>query len=479
MDECNIPYCFYGGDSISSAGNMTEKIMIEQDRKFDSMMKIIPNGRFCRAVGNHDGYWLDSSSIKHWYSRSQIYDLFLREESISQRKHFGMDGTYYYIDEIASKTRFVILNTEGTNGTGAVDAVQLEWLKNVALKFEDDGYSVVFISHRPISNHYHAQISNAQEVISVVNDYINGNDENKADIVGWFSGHIHRDRIYTGIATNTSDDTVGEALPFTQVTIISDHTNIGYGGVSHPIDDSDQSHAIDFVIINKDTREVNITRLGFGEDRSFTYTQSPAPYTLVPETTVDFTEWDGEYVQEDINFLFDLNKSYKVMWNGEEYRSTVTDLSEDGFTQYAIGNIPIMMEAGDNGFPFLIVSMEEDGNKMLVVADVNAMKTGEFGTTTFSIEYGDDKTKPLEFSFSISDINDGVYTISHTYEELKTAFFEGRTIIAKYIVGSLTKTTRSISHDVSLSGVEDGILITFSENLHLRYKPDGTAMFEE
>lgn len=390
MDECNIPYCLYGGDSISSAGNMTEEIMIEQDRKFDSMMKIIPNGRFCRAVGNHDGYWLDSSSVKHWYNRSQIYDLFLREESIAQSKHFGMDGTYYYIDEITSKTRFIILNTEGSNGGGAVDAVQLDWLKNVALKFDDDGYSVVFISHRPISNHYHAQISNAEEVIAVVNDCINGNDKNKADIVGWFSGHIHRDRIYTGMAVNTTDDSVGTSLPFTQVTVISDHVNIGYGGVSHPIDDSDQSHAIDFVTINKDTREVNITRLGFGEDRSFTYEKSPLPNTLIPPITVDFSEesWVemGGYTQE-ATFMFEQGKAYRVMWEGVEYIcDEIFDLSDVDGEIYAIGNKAII-DIEDYETPFLMVTASLDGEQIVQVINIAYdMALSPSTIATFSVE---------------------------------------------------------------------------------------------
>lgn len=261
MKECHIPYAFFGGDSISNGYIADEATMIAQDKAFDTIMSYIPNGRFCRAVGNHDGYWAVDSSNKNYYTDAQNYELFLREESVAQNKHFGGDGTYYYVDDIASKVRFVVLDTNDT----VVEAEQVEWLRNTALSFNESGWAVVVISHQPISNHYHALISNAAEVVSVVN-------ASGVDIIGWFSGHIHRDRLYTGIAVNTSDDTVGEPLGFTQVTITSDNTSIAYDDATkHAIGNNDQSHAIDFVTINKATRTVNITRLGIGEDRIFTY----------------------------------------------------------------------------------------------------------------------------------------------------------------------------------------------------------------
>lgn len=257
MKECHIPYAFFGGDSISSGTIADEATMIAQDKAFDQSMAYIPNGRLCRAVGNHDGYWYDGTT-KHYYTDAQIYDLFLREESIAQNKHFGGD-TFYFVDEIASKVRFVVLDTNDN-----VSAAQLAWLQNTALQLPDSGWAVVFISHQPISNHYHALISNAAEVRAAV--------VGKADIIGWFSGHIHRDRIYMGAAVNTSDDTEGEALGFTQVTITSDFTTIAYDDATkHTVANDDQSHAIDFVTVNRSTRTVHLTRLGIGQDREYSY----------------------------------------------------------------------------------------------------------------------------------------------------------------------------------------------------------------
>ena len=108
--------------------------------------------------------------------------------------------------------------------------------------------------------------------LDIIKNHMGSTSTNKADIIGWYSGHIHRDRIYTGIATNTSDDTQGTALGFTQVTISSDNTSIAYDDATkHTVANDDKSHAIDFVTINRKTRTVNLTRLGIGEDRSYTY----------------------------------------------------------------------------------------------------------------------------------------------------------------------------------------------------------------
>ena len=243
--------------------------MIAQDKAFDESMSYVPNGRFCRAVGNHDGYWYDGTT-KHYYDRNQVYELFLREEAIAQNKHFGADGTYYYVDDLASKMRFIVLNTNG----GSVDSAQIEWLANEALAV-NTGWAVVIISHHPIANVYHTGLSNAATVINAIK-------EKNVDIVGWYSGHVHRDRMYTSLYTGGTDTNPGTAtattLGFTQIVISSDNTSIAYKNddgtespTKHTIANDDKSHAIDFVTINKGTRTVNITRLGIGSDRSYTY----------------------------------------------------------------------------------------------------------------------------------------------------------------------------------------------------------------
>lgn len=71
---------------------------------------------------------------------------------------------------------------------------------------------------------------------------------------------------------NTEDDSVGADMGFKQITITSGHTAIAYDDATkHTVADDDLSHAIDFVTINKATRKVNLTRLGVGNDRNYSY----------------------------------------------------------------------------------------------------------------------------------------------------------------------------------------------------------------
>ena len=277
MEECNIPYCVFGGDSISNGYMAGVDVMVEDEYKFKDLMSYIPDGRLLRTPGNHDGYCAISADEKYYYTKDEIYDLFFRDIATQQNKYFDSDGTSLYADDLASKVRFILLDTNkkivNNTGTGkSVTDEQLAWLRDEALKFNETGWSIVFVSHQPMSNHHHAYISNADEVYNLLNTYKSSSDPNKADIVGWFSGHIHRDRIWTGKAVNTSDDSQGDALPFTQVTISSDNVAIAYDDATkHANDASDKGHCIDFVTINKNTRTVNITRLGIGDDRSYTY----------------------------------------------------------------------------------------------------------------------------------------------------------------------------------------------------------------
>ena len=279
MRECGMPYCICGGDAITNGTASTADSDAEfraQAAAFFGMMNPVPVGKLCMALGNHEGYLKKNTSIAGsvdvTYTPQQQYDIFLRREAAEQHMHLGPDGTYYYVEDVQSRVRFVVLNTRKNE----LDEEQLAWFDETALEFSEPGWAVVIISHIPISNHYDgANIPNAADAVAIVNAHQKSTSPNRPDIIGWFSGHIHRDRIFTGMSVNDTDDAEGNPLGFTQVTITSDHTAIAYpvgqSPTTHPIDSSDKSHAIDFVTVNRDTRTVSITRLGIGEDRGYTY----------------------------------------------------------------------------------------------------------------------------------------------------------------------------------------------------------------
>ncbi len=297
MKKCNIPYVFFGGDSISNGTIASAEAMEDQEMNFFEMTKYINEGRFCRALGNHDGYYLLPTGEKYHYTWDEKYNLFMAPIGVSQNKVFGGDGTYYYVDDLPSKTRFIVLNSVWfnykTNDDGTINNSdglgfgneQITWLKDVLLNTSDD-YGVVFVSHSPITNNYHSNLRDAYIVQGIVNafiagesyegEYTVGEDEGnhvsvsvefnkKGTVYGWFAGHIHRDLILT------EDSNTENPLLFKTVTITSD-ANMSYDDLEDERNmDGDTSHAIDFVTVNKRNGEVYITRLGVGEDRTYNY----------------------------------------------------------------------------------------------------------------------------------------------------------------------------------------------------------------
>ncbi len=297
MKECNIPYAFFGGDAISNGTIESKALMETQEKYFYDMVKCIPAERFHRALGNHDGYYLTSDGRKYNCPWDEKHFMFLSPLTVSSNRVFGENGTYYYVDHTASKTRFIVLNSVWfdyqTNEDGTVNNSdgagfgneQLNWLCNT-LSSIPDGYHVVFLSHSPVSNNAHTSIRDIDLAQGVVNAFIEGKSfsgeytqsqnsannsavnvsfEKKGNVIGWFSGHIHRDLI------TSVDEKSGNELLFKVVTITSD-ANMSYDETEPERNmDGDTSHAIDFVTVNKKTGEVSIFRLGIGNDRTYNY----------------------------------------------------------------------------------------------------------------------------------------------------------------------------------------------------------------
>jgi hypothetical protein len=156
--------------------------------------------------------------------------------------------------------------------TNTLDSEQIGWLTNVIFAEENKSKPLVFISHQPITNNHHSNIY--ADTAHAIQDLLTAKHTEGWTIVGWFSGHIHADRIYqTDHTSNTeANDQTTVTLPWKTVTIRADNTAICRDAdLVHDLADDDKSHAIDFVTINRDTRVVNLTRLGIGSDRDYTY----------------------------------------------------------------------------------------------------------------------------------------------------------------------------------------------------------------
>lgn len=270
MNACDIPLALMNGDTLTQASLANETIVLNA---LDGAMKLyetIGTDRLMLVRGNHDdvyGSYNNGSETIYYVNKvapAKVWNKLHRPQAKDFRRVFGGDGTYFYLDNIPQKVRFICLNSHFYNGeaitsgttkfmTTGFGAAQLEWLENIALAVED-GWSVVIATHCPInSTSYLSQYSDGEAFCDIVN-------ASTADIVAIFSGHAHVDGIYTGNIVRCPN------------MIITCATNTPYDGTAtERVNGTDKETAIDIVSIDKENRKIYCTRLGAGTDREISY----------------------------------------------------------------------------------------------------------------------------------------------------------------------------------------------------------------
>lgn len=300
MDNCNIPFAVLTGDVNTRASYAEESGLIDcQNQMPIHLAPLWGTERLLMAMGNHDGAWGDSSGYyRKQQSPEKMWEVFFRIQALDFRRVFSNDGLYFYVDNIAQKTRFIVLNSHfageyavDNNGwavnnrfsTAAYGQEQLDWLADEALNLPE-GYGAILFTHTPPEADYP---SDASQLIGIVNAYNNRTTFNKsytAGIDGWnnstidvnfasakgeiiamFAGHVHWDKIITTTM----------ACPL--ITILS----AGAPANAHQMEEGEvepirtpgtaTETSFDVVTINRATRTIHCTRIGAGSDRVINY----------------------------------------------------------------------------------------------------------------------------------------------------------------------------------------------------------------
>lgn len=296
LDNCEIPFAMLSGDINTRASYSTLDA-------FEAVIKSVPEhlsplwgtDRLLMALGNHDGCWGDSTGYyRHQFTPERMWQMYFRGQALDFRRVFSDDGLYFYVDNIAQKTRFIVLNSnfggeyaEDGNGwavnnrfgTSCYGQAQLDWFADVALDMPD-GYSAIITAHVPPNVTY--TVDKAQ-FIGIVNAYnnkttysgsftgVNGWTSNnvavdftnaKGEIIGVFTGHAHGDSI----------DTTTLACPLLTILSAGASANEPYkDGAPIRTAGTDTETSFDVVTINKATRTIYCTRVGAGSDREVNY----------------------------------------------------------------------------------------------------------------------------------------------------------------------------------------------------------------
>lgn len=298
LDNCEIPFAVLSGDINTRASCSTEEKLLNAQKQMPiHLSPLWGTNRLLMALGNHDGCWGDSTGYyKHQFSPEELWQVFFRGQALDFRRVFSDDGLYFYVDNVAQKTRFIILNSqfggeyaEDSNGWAVNDRFsnscygqeQLDWLANIALDLPI-GYGAIIISHVPPNIAYTVD---KEQLIGIVNAF-NGKTNYSGSydgVDGWTSSNVSVDftdakgeiiAMFTGHVHGDSVDTTTMNCPI--LTILSAGAKANeHNGFVEPeggrTAGTDTETSFDVVTINKQTRTIDCIRVGAGIDREVNY----------------------------------------------------------------------------------------------------------------------------------------------------------------------------------------------------------------
>ena len=119
MRACDIPFFVSGGDSCTQSSEFMPSVFQSNMEEVLDQLSPIPQKNILLTVGNHDGAtgWAYDQNGDMVYYRFQLNNeerssvFFDWQRETNEHKKFESDGTYYYMDESATKTRYIILNS--------------------------------------------------------------------------------------------------------------------------------------------------------------------------------------------------------------------------------------------------------------------------------------------------------------------------------------------------------------------------------
>jgi len=252
------------------------------------------------TVGNHDGataaQTVDGEIVHYGYelNNEERAEVYFGWQKSNTNKKFGPDGTYYYIDDIKSKTRYIMLNSFWTEWEGDENGFitdkqhsffhtpmfgeeQMSWFATEALDMPS-GYAAVIGTHGATAEYTPPR--DLQVFKDIIAAYVNKDtydcdftreaewqsysisgdfSDAKGELIAIFHGHKHMDEI----------DTTSFVIPFIGITSASAGAR-DENAPTRTVGTSTET-AIDVVTIDRKNRTIYMTRLGVGNDRSINY----------------------------------------------------------------------------------------------------------------------------------------------------------------------------------------------------------------
>lgn len=299
MDECNIKFALCLGDMQTQAAVTNEEALRAEWGDIHKMFEPIRD-KTLMALGNHDGAWgqLDkdgdgtiSGTAEYYcynFTPEELFDYALRRTGLIDGVHFDESGNGYYVDDTASKVRYIMLNTnavvyeENADGTAVNNVMrkfqlmqsQYDMVIDALDTIPSDSWSVVIGSHCPLTKWAEGNAAftvmvgvlsayqnkttysgtrgtaGAWDYVSVNVDFSNA----KGMIAGAFAGHMHQDL-----------NTISGGVQYICIAADCCSDEVKYGTVGTATE-----QCFDVITVNKRDGKIYCTRIGAGENREFT-----------------------------------------------------------------------------------------------------------------------------------------------------------------------------------------------------------------
>ena len=240
---------------------------------------------FCE--GNHD-----RNVVSPRLTKTEFYNVVYRQTKNKNIVWGSKENAYYYRDFPTYKIRVIVLNVyehmydndKYDEGKCGYSNTQLEWLANKALQMLE-GWSVIVLTHdSPVEMDYNGATNqnNAMQLVQILEAFKGGNniavqytDERNSGLfsvnvttafstpgtlIAVLSGHAHCD-----------DAKKVNGINYVQIVCAYIDVVNDYSGYKNRPAFSSKAYAFDIGIINTTEKSFQLKRIGYGNDRNFTY----------------------------------------------------------------------------------------------------------------------------------------------------------------------------------------------------------------
>ena len=279
MENTNCKFVINNGDSaFSSRGaHNTKENGVADLNAVRKLFNNATNNNFYCVRGNHDNNSTGSPDDNPNYllSENEMYSLLVEKYD---HKIVGdvenPTGLYYYFDDKKNKIRHIILDSfEDGQAEGIMSVKQMKWFCEKAVQFDEEGWNICLYTHKPVSifeTSLFAEVRGVLNAIRFGTQYSKSYTDEKSetyDINVNFAGKGHTVMFVAN--GHAHIDTLKQDNNITYFKSVCDAAYINATEITNR--DGVNSQAFDVVCINKNTKQINLVRIGCGNDRIFTY----------------------------------------------------------------------------------------------------------------------------------------------------------------------------------------------------------------